>query len=439
MIGSLQKNTLWLTAATVIYTGCQWLTIVFLSRFHDRSALGYYALAGAIVTPFFALTNLQLRYLLCSDAKREYSFGNYLALRTATVVASLCAAAVWSALYRPEILLVVVALAISRGGDALSDIAYGFLQANERIDRISLSLMLQGPIQLVLFAFVTAITGSLLLGVAAAAIVSWAVFLIFDRASLRIVGHGTEKLWHQIAPAIRLPSADLAKLRTLLWLGLPMGLVLGMNSLIGNLPRYFLASGGGEEVVGTFSALFYMTLPGGLVVAAYCDSACTRLAQWGADEKFGHVWRLVGGLTAVAGLIGLTGWVVVYLAGSSVVSLCYGARYAKYNDSLLWLMAGAGFMYVSTVLGYAVTSLREFRSQVPFRFIHLLVIAGVCWYWIPRQGLIGAAKSIFVSSIVFAAAMAGLLLIVIRKRTSQIHPSACARPVVPAEIATDLP
>ena len=59
-----------------------------------------------------------------------------------------------------------------------------------------------------------------------------------------------------------------------------MGIVMGLNSLIGNVPRYFLASDQGEALVGIFSALFYLTLPGGIVVTALCDSSIAQIAVW---------------------------------------------------------------------------------------------------------------------------------------------------------------
>lgn len=417
MTGSLQRNTLWLTAATVTYTGCQWLTIVFLSRFTNVTTLGYYTLAVALVMPLISFTNLQLRYLLCSDTGGEFTFGSYFVARIATVSIAVMGAALWSLFYRPAMILVVLALALSRGGDALSDIVYGQLQARGRIDRIALSLMLQGPLQLAVFALAVGLTQKLLLGVLAAAIVSLAVFLFFDLRSLRLVLPHKREVWSDLLCAIQVRDSEWRKIRSLIWLGAPMGVVMGLNSLIGNVPRYFLASDQGEALVGIFSALFYLTLPGGLVVTALCDSSCAQISAWAAAGDLTRVWKMVAYLTAAAASVGFAGWLVAYELGSLVLSVCYGSRYAMHTASLNWLMGGAGFMYISTVLGSAVTALREFRMQVPFRVLHLGFICAICFYWIPAEALVGASKSMFVSSVFFALAMAVLLLMVIKKRS----------------------
>jgi O-antigen/teichoic acid export membrane protein len=407
-----------MTSATVVYTACQWLTIVFLSRFVGAESLGTYALALAIVTPVITLSNLQLRYLLCSDAKKDFSFGNYVFVRITTVALGLVVICLWSVGQRVATFLVILALGTARSSDAMCDILHGYLQAHGRMDRIAKSLMLQGPLQLTAFLTVTTITHNMVLGIAAAALISMSILVGFDLKSVRLVQQPGEKnVFEQIAPFFHFSKETWVKVRKLMWLGAPMGLVMGLNSLIGNVPRYFLAYNHGQALVGVFAALSYLTLPGGIVVAAYCDSAFAQLARWGAEGNFRQVFKALTPLIVAALVIGLAGWVVAYEGGRLLLSLCYGNRYAVYTPSLIWLMAGACFLYISTVLGYAVTSLREFHVQVPFRVVHLAGMYLVCLYLIPKEGLLGAAKSIFASSVGSAVATAILLAVVLRKRT----------------------
>lgn len=410
-----------MTAATSLYTGCQWLTIVFLSRFASAELLGNYALALAIVMPVMAVTNLQLRYLLCTDAKHDFSFASYLFLRIATVTVSIGAICLWSINHTFTVLFVTIALAIGKGIEALCDILHGFLQANERMDRIAMSLMLQGPLQLTLFCVVTVISRNLVFGIFAAAAVSLAILLCFDVRSVRLVRRAAG-MRENTAQLRALLKPSWAKIRKLMWLGAPMGLVMGMNSLVGNVPRYLLAAQS-RSLVGIFAALFYLTLPGGILVTAYCDSACAELARWGAERNFRKLCERLVLLALAAAVIGAGGWSVAYFAGRPILLLCYGAQYAAHANSLVWLMAGAGLFYISTVLGYAVTALREFHLQVPFRAIHLLAVYIVCVALIPKEGLLGAAKAILFSSIMLAVAMMVLFLIVLRKK---------ARPLAPA-------
>jgi O-antigen/teichoic acid export membrane protein len=214
-----------------------------------------------------------------------------------------------------------------------------------------------------------------------------------------------------------------------------------MNSLIGNIPRYILAYNHGEAAVGILAALFYLTLPGGIVVSAYCDSMCGQLARWSAEGAFQRFGKVLILLVSAAAAIGFAGGLIAWWAGKPILSLCYGARYALHAESFVWLMAGAGFLYISTVLGYALFSLRAFHIQVPFRIGHLVAIYVLCLYFIPREGLLGAAKSIFISSVIFGVATAVLLGIVLRKKIQvfqQFSPTSgeCPPQSVVAEISS---
>src|SRR5436305_1160496 len=80
---SLSANFLWSLAGTLVFAGCQWGMLVALTKLGDAEMVGQFALALAITAPVFMFTNLQLRGIQATDARREYAFGDYLSLRLA--------------------------------------------------------------------------------------------------------------------------------------------------------------------------------------------------------------------------------------------------------------------------------------------------------------------------------------------------------------------
>ena len=406
-----------MVCATVVSTASQWFTVVLLSKLTNPGILGTYALALSVVTPVLALTGLQLRYVLCTDARKEFSFPTYLFVRLGTVALSLSVIWIWFAAMQPSVFMVVLALGICKGSDAVCDICHGYLQANSRMDRIAISLMLQGVLQLTMFAAAVILTGSLAWGIASASLVSLCILAGFDAKSVSLVHPpSNEPIRKELARFLRFPKIEWRAVQKLILLSFPMGLVVGANALIGNIPRYFLAFESGKDAVGIFAALFYLTLPGGIAVSAYCDSACPQLAKWGAEGNFRQLGKSLAFPIVGAALIGIAGWLVGVSFGHFILNACYGAAYAAHTQSFAWLMAGAGFSYIATVLGYAVTSLREFNLQVPFRIVHLVSMYLICLYWVPREGLLGASKSFFASSVFFAIAMAALLMWILQGR-----------------------
>src|ERR1700722_19919757 len=79
---SLRSNFVWALAGNVVYAICQWGMIVALAKMGNSFMIGQFALGLAIATPVLMFTNLHLRVVQASDAKRLYSFREYLQLRS---------------------------------------------------------------------------------------------------------------------------------------------------------------------------------------------------------------------------------------------------------------------------------------------------------------------------------------------------------------------
>ena len=164
---SLRANFLWSLFGTGVYGGSQFAMLIVLAKLGTPEMVGRYALALALCAPVVMFTNLRLSAVQATDARNEYDFGDYLALR---MVGSAFAMAVIAALallfrYGLEVLIVVLVVAVAKGVESLSDIIYGRLQKHERLDLVAISSMLRGPLALGAFAVLIALTKSVAWGV----------------------------------------------------------------------------------------------------------------------------------------------------------------------------------------------------------------------------------------------------------------------------------
>ena len=119
---SLRSNFSWTFAGNVVYAGCQWGMLMVLAKLGSPERVGQFALGLALTAPVIMLTNLQLRAIQATDARREYRFGHYLALRLATTALSLLVIAGIACGYRLETALVILAVGLSKAFESLSDV-----------------------------------------------------------------------------------------------------------------------------------------------------------------------------------------------------------------------------------------------------------------------------------------------------------------------------
>jgi O-antigen/teichoic acid export membrane protein len=390
---SLRRNIFWSLIGTATYASCQWGIVSALAHLTNPETVGRFALALAITAPIFAFSQLQLRGIQATDARREHPFSAYFGLRllTTTMALILLAGIACGSGQPRSASLVILAVTLAKGCESVSDLLFGAMQRRERQSVIALSQVIKGVGSLVAFTLVLAATGELLPAALALTGV-WAVVLVAHdlpaaRACLRAELGGDPKSQF-------LPTFDPTALARLAWLAAPLGMVMTLISLQSNVPRYLIERELGTAQLGIFAALAYLIVVGSTIVGAIGQAASPRLANLHATGNrkgfFQLVWRLVG----LASATGVAGVVVAAVAGPLVLRLMYGEVYAAHSHLLIALMAVGTLQYVGSVLGYSMTAMRCFRMQVPLFCTVLMTVAGASVALIPRYHLIGALLAV---------------------------------------------
>ena len=148
---SLRSNFVWILSGNVVYAVCQWCMIVALAKLGNAFMVGQFSLALAIATPVLMFSNLHLRAVQATDARRLSSFAEYLQLRAAMTLAGLAVIAgiTWFGHYEQHTAMVILAVALAKAIETLSDIHYGLFQLNDRLDQIGRSMILRGVLSVV--------------------------------------------------------------------------------------------------------------------------------------------------------------------------------------------------------------------------------------------------------------------------------------------------
>jgi O-antigen/teichoic acid export membrane protein len=396
---SLRASFSWTLIGNVAYGACQWAMVMVLARRGSPEQVGQFALGLAVCTPIWMFFNLHLREVEATDAKRECQFGHYLALRLTTAVAAMMgiSAIIYAAGYRREMAVIVLLVGLIRGLESLGDVVYGLLQQHERMDRISKSLLMKGPLALLGLYIGFYLTRSVPWGVGCAAIGLMLVFAMYDVRGPALVLSTTNGA-KQDAPlgrfnrlAIPRPHWETQRLSKLARLALPLGLVTTLISLNTNIPRYFIEHYLGRGELGIFATMSYFMLAGTAVAVALGQAASSRLAQYYATGNRPAFSGLLLKLVAVGSMLGASGIVTVITGGQRLLKIFYGPEYMGNNDIFLWLMVAAAIGYVGAFLGYAMMAARYFMVQLPLFFLVAVVsLAGSAWL-VPRLGLRGAA------------------------------------------------
>lgn len=381
---SLHHNFSWTFIGNAIYAASQWGMLVVLAKLGSPQMVGQFTLGLAVTAPIIMFTNLQLRAVQATDAKKLYSFSDYFGLRLIATGLAMTVIAIitFFAGYDRQTAFVILLIGLAKAFESISDVFYGLIQQHERMNLIAISLMIKGPLSLLLLGIGVYLSSNILWGVVGL-VSAWAIVLF--GCDIR---NGTLVLTKTSQLKPRFHNEMLIKLT---WLSLPLGFVMMLISLNGNIPRYFIERYLGVRELGIFAALAYLMIAGVMVVSALGESASPRLAKYYAAGEIKAFRVLLYKLVGIATLLGGAGILSALLAGRFILSVLYQAEYAERLDVFIWLMVAAGIGYIGSFLGYAMTATRAFSYSI-IPYLSASVIVAICsLLLIPMYGLVGAA------------------------------------------------
>ena len=379
----LLKKAKWLVGGNFVFAFSQWVILIFFARMTNQENLGQYALALAIVTPIFAVGNLQLRplYILDVNSEQKYTYTHFYYLRLICSFIALACCLVLGLFFNVSI-LVLLLVGLLKFFESYSDIIYAYYNAHDQTQLISKSLFLKGALSvlavalgLYLFDFYTALILFLFVYIV--------VWLFIDN------------LYIQKTKEIKKMSLDLGIMKS----AIPMGISLGIVTLQSNIPRLFLDQYASIEAVGIFTVLSYFIIVGSIFINSICQYLSPRLTHaWNHNRAYFK--KLLSMALFVAGGLGLIAIFLSYFMGEFVLNLVYGAEYVAYTDAFVLTMVAGFILYLATVLGYTLTAIGFIKQQVYLFSIVLIFSVLVSYLCIPEYGIVGGIYTLMVSYLV---------------------------------------
>ena len=407
---SLRVNSLWALGGNIVYAGCQWSMLVALAKLGSPEMVGQFALALAITAPIMMLSMLQLRAVQATDAKGEYEFGHYLALRliTSFVALLVVGGVAFISGYRKDIALLIVATGLFKTMESVSDAYHGLMQKHERIDLIAVGQIIKGLLFLTALAVAVRLSGSLLLGVMAMAVSSLAVLIGFDRErSLCLIEASNRRTAR--------PVWEWRRLAALLRLALPLGIVMLLVSLNTNIPNYVIERYLGERELGYFAALAYLQVAHSLLVNAVGHAVTPRFSQYYSSNNRKAFFQLLIRVSSLGLFVGILIVAIASLFGQELLAAIYKPEYAAHARVLLCLMVAAAFSTMTGCFNCAVLGARCFRLTLGISAIMLLTTLVTAGLMVPVIGLMGAAVATLCGSIARFVCSTVLVFMLVRQ------------------------
>lgn len=398
----------WTMLGNITAAGCQWGYILVLAKFSTAENVGYYAFAQSIVYPVFSFMNLQLRRLQVTDQNQQVSFNSYRYFAAYSGFFSLLISMLIGLEAEKNItkfLPILASFGLSKYFELLSDTCYGKLQQQMDMKTVSTSLILRSITGFVSFSILIILDYSLWQACLITAGFWLAIYLTYDVSAVKKYQVGNEKI------------VSNEQIKSIIKLGLPLGILILLNQIHLNVPRYFLKSEFGMEELGFYSAIASLITIGNIIISSIGQTLLPEMAKSyaiGNKKRYGNLLILLIGISFLVGGLALS---VSYWFGQEVLLLLYSPEFSDKKLLFIWVMLAGAMWYLSSATGTAITSARQFSSQAWLAMLVVLTTIISCYYLIPINGAVGAAKGLFYGSLMkFIVQFTQLIYIFIQKR-----------------------
>jgi O-antigen/teichoic acid export membrane protein len=394
----------WSVLGQTVSALSQWGILVVLVKHLDAESVGQFAIALSVAAPIYAFANLQLSGLLASDQTREYSPAAYLTLRFISSLAAYLVLIVLliAGVFGSELDEVLLLVGLLKLCEAVSDLMFGFLQQRERTDKVGLLLVIRSVVGLPIVWATVAYTRQVHVVLAALLV---AQILLTSCVDLKILRRYAHDVFEFVS--IRAWRASLSSSRHLMVVALPMGIVVGLNMLNFNIPRYWLAYHQGTAAVGVYAALSYITTAGNMVIGSMGQAAVPRLSRYYQSDrrKFRQLLMRVALPAILAGAAGIG---IAAQAGAPLLQILYSSSFSAYTTTFVWVMVASAILYIVSITGCCLSAVRLYRAQAWITAASTVSTAVACHYLIPLYGLTGAALAMVAG---FAVKLSGNLAV----------------------------
>lgn len=397
----------WVITGRLAQGGAQLLLVVALAQLGAVDAIADYSLGQALVLPLFTAIQVALRNLIATETHPGAAISGYFRIQVPASLLSVVL--VWGiavGLY-PQEQLVIAGLATARACDSAAEVAFGVKQSQGRFREIALSSILRaGCLLVVCSAF--AHVGYLSIGLFAYSVLSLGIFFAVDRNfdSDRPV----------VSSSVRVDVTA----RQILMAGVPLGIAVGISSMVSQAPRFFLQGTGNDIELAALMAIFQLTLPAVIAAEVIRTVFLSELSRRWQN----NIQRVPGILAAEVSIILVIGFVYLCLVAAMserLLSVLYGRDFRQYGTELVILLAGTLPRLVTGVAYDLAVAQRRTGLLLASDVVTLGIVVLGCRTLVPESGVNGAVLAMA------GAAACQMLLIVFLVSRSLLAATAVRR------------
>lgn len=303
--------------------------------------------------------------------------------------------------------LIFVMLAIYKGLEAFSDVFFGILQKNNRLDKVGKSCFIKAVISVLLFVIVDIITKNLIFACISIVITYICVILLYDfRESNKFIDNN-EKI--TLKNAINIFKNGF----------FPFAISF-IGVYITNAQKYSIDNFLSEDIQAIFGIIIMPATIMGLLAQFLIHPYLNEIFDLYKSEQYIKIKKIIYKIILTIFIIGLMCTFAGYLLGTPILGMVYGIDLSDYSIQLAIILIAATFYTMAGIISPILVTMRcNFIQFVIYIFVALfeMIVSNILVY---KLGFNGAIYAYLITMLTYFIVFFYVALKIINKHIKHI-------------------
>ncbi|EIT1270097.1 hypothetical protein L1G63_000821 [Staphylococcus pseudintermedius] len=375
----------------------KWLILILIVRLTTPNEVGSYTFAVAVSTPImmFANMRLRLRYVV----EDQWSYKSVKLTRELLNAVAFMVVLIIATIIYPQYFTYIILISIIKILDLESEFYYALLHKVQNFRRIGL-LQIGKSINVILFFAISLLISKSVVVALVFQLVSQLLWLVlFELKAKKNIVQSTQPI-------------NQNKIKALIIIGLPLGVVQLVNAYNILIPRYAIEKFLNVSLVGIFASVSYLLTIIDLFMNAISQNIIIRIKDSFNNKRYGELEQYIfKKVPTYSAFIGLMIIIPVYFFKDAIVFIVYGQSYINYSDILLIISFSIIFNFQSWIFDTMLMAFQVYKFQLISSLVTLIVSLIASVTLINYFGIYGASFAVLI--ITMTQAMIKFLIILI--------------------------
>ena len=355
-----RKNFIWNILGTGFNAFNSLFFMIIVTRINGIDNAGIFTLAFSTACIIYVIGIYAGRIYQVSEPDKNISDKDYIVNRIITTVIMIIAVVVFVLLKKYGIFksTIFILLTIYKAIEAFSEVFYGILQKNEKLDIVGKSLFIKALFSVIIFGIIDIITKNVIASIIAIILTCIIIFIVYDfRKTLEIVNLKEKVKKENIIKIFKLGFYTFA--------------IAFLGIYILNAPKYAIDIYLEENYQTIFGIIVMPATVIGLVAQFLIHPFLNQIVEMYENKEINKIQKLSFKLIVTILGFGAICSLVAYIIGTQVLGFIYNINLETYKLGLVVIIISATLYTISVIYSSILTSIRETFSQ----FIIYLIVS----------------------------------------------------------------